>query len=109
MKCHGSRWLPDLLAKAALNSLGLRKLQRLATPVRFRPGQTIVVEGEPASEVYGLSQGVGMAPETLTRTFAKLERKQIIGVVAAGVELLDAGRNLGSVEKAVPGMHDGSA
>jgi CRP/FNR family transcriptional regulator len=49
---------PDLIGKTALNSRELRKLQRLATPVRFRPGQKIVAEGEIASEVYGLSQGV---------------------------------------------------
>jgi Mn-dependent DtxR family transcriptional regulator len=34
---------------------------------------------------------LGMAPETLTRTFAKLARKKIIGVVESGVELLDTG------------------
>lgn len=49
---------PDLFGKGALNSRELRKLQRLATPVRFRSGQQIVAEGETASEVYGLSQGV---------------------------------------------------
>lgn len=49
---------PDLFGKVALNSRELRKLQRLATPVRFRSGQKIVAEGEIANEVYGLSQGV---------------------------------------------------
>jgi CRP/FNR family transcriptional regulator, anaerobic regulatory protein len=225
---------PDLFGKGALNSRELRKLQRLATPVRFRSGQNIVAEGETANEVYGLSQGVGrvykkladgryhvlrfalpgdflelprgechcvsadaigavsasrfarselfefiqasrnmtqltmdlaaeelkrsqdqmlflgrgtpeeqlaaflaswrkrlprrtdrfvslpmsrrdiaahlgMAPETLTRTFAKLERKEIIEVVADGVELLDARRNLSSAKKVIPGMHEGNA
>jgi len=37
---------------------------------------------------------LGMAPETLTRTFAKLEQKKIIRVVADGVDLLNARRNL---------------
>jgi CRP-like cAMP-binding protein len=32
---------------------------------------------------------LGMAPETLIRTFAKLEQKKMIGIVADGVELLD--------------------
>jgi CRP/FNR family transcriptional regulator len=36
---------------------------------------------------------LGMAPETLTRTFAKLQQKKIIQVEADGVELLDIGRN----------------
>lgn len=49
---------PDLFGKVALNSREQRKLQRLATPVRFRSGQQIVAEGDIASEVYGLSQGV---------------------------------------------------
>jgi CRP/FNR family transcriptional regulator, anaerobic regulatory protein len=49
---------PDLFGKIALNSRELGKLQRLATPVRFRSGQKIVAEGEVASEVYGLSHGV---------------------------------------------------
>jgi CRP/FNR family transcriptional regulator len=215
---------PDLFGKVALNSRELRKLQRLATPVRFRAGQQIVAEGEIASEVYGVSQGVvrvykkladgrhhvlrfalpgdflewprderhcvsadaigavsasrfarcellefiqashgmkrltidvaaeelkrsqdqmlvlgrgapeeqltaflaswrkrlprrsdrfvplpmsrrdiaahlGMAPETLTRTFAKLQRKKVIRAEADGVELLDTGGNLSSAEK----------
>jgi CRP/FNR family transcriptional regulator, anaerobic regulatory protein len=215
---------PDLFGKVALNCRELQKLQRLATPVRFRSGQQIVVEGETASEVYGLSRGVvrvykkladgrhhvlrfalpgdvlewprgerhgvsanaigavsgsrfarcellefiqasramkrlmidvaaqelkrsqdqmlflgrglpeeqltaflaswrkrlprrsdrfvplpmsrrdiaahlGMAPETLTRTFAKLQRKKIIRAEADGVELLDTGRNLSSAKE----------
>lgn len=49
---------PDLFGKAALNSRELQKLQRLATPLRFRSGQQIVAEGDIAREVYGLSQGV---------------------------------------------------
>jgi CRP/FNR family transcriptional regulator, anaerobic regulatory protein len=49
---------PDLFGKPALNSRELRKLQLLATPVRFRSGQKVVAEGEVANEVYGLSQGV---------------------------------------------------
>jgi CRP/FNR family transcriptional regulator len=49
---------PDLFGNVALNSRELRKLQRLATPVRFRSGQRIIAEGEIAGEVYGLSQGV---------------------------------------------------
>ena len=49
---------PDLFGKLALNSRELRKLQRLATAVRFRPGQQIVAEGEIASEAYGVSQGI---------------------------------------------------
>jgi CRP/FNR family transcriptional regulator len=215
---------PDLFGKVALSPRELRKLQRLATPVRFRSGQQIVAEGEIASEVYGVSQGVvrvykkladgrhhilrfalpgdvlewprgerhcvsadaigavsasrfarcellefiqasramkrltidgaaeelkrsqdqmlflgrgvpeeqltaflaswrkrlprrsdrfvslpmsrrdiaahlGMAPETLTRTFAKLEQRKIIRAEADGVELLETGRNSGSAEK----------
>jgi len=49
---------PDRFGKPALNSRELTKLQRLATPIRFRSGQKIVAEGEIANEVYGLSQGV---------------------------------------------------
>jgi hypothetical protein len=41
-----------------------------------------------------------MAPETLTRTFAKLQQKQIIQVEADGVELLDIGRTLAGVPDA---------
>ena len=214
---------PDIFGKAALNSSELRKLQRLATPVRFRSGQQIFAEGDVATEVYGLSRGVvrvckklddgrhhvlrfalpgdllelprgdrhavsadtigpvsvsrfarcelleligssraltqlmidvateelkrsrdqmlflgrgvpeeqltaflvnwrkrlprrsgrfvslpmsrrdiaahlGMAPETLTRTFAKLEQKEIVQVEANGVELLDSGRSSGSAK-----------
>lgn len=37
---------------------------------------------------------LGMAPETLTRTFAKLQQKKIIQVEADGVELLDIGGDL---------------
>jgi len=48
---------PDLFGKVALNSRELRKLQRLAAPVRFRSGQRIIAEGDIADEVYGLSQG----------------------------------------------------
>jgi CRP/FNR family transcriptional regulator len=43
---------------------------------------------------------LGMAPETLTRTFAKLQQKQIIQVEADGVELLDIGRTLAGVPDA---------
>jgi CRP/FNR family transcriptional regulator len=39
---------------------------------------------------------LGMAPETLSRTFAKLEQKEIIHVEPDGVELLDVRRNLSS-------------
>ena len=49
---------PDRFGKGALNSRELRKLQRLAAPVRFRSGQNIVAEGEASNEIYGLSQGV---------------------------------------------------
>jgi len=49
---------PDLFGQTALNSRELRKLHRLATPVRFRSGQKIVAEGDTAGEVYGLSHGV---------------------------------------------------
>jgi CRP/FNR family transcriptional regulator, anaerobic regulatory protein len=58
LKAMARAGFPDLFGKGALNSRELRKLQRLATPVRFRSGQQIVAEGETASEVYGLSQGV---------------------------------------------------
>ena len=57
---------PDLFGKTALNSRELRKLQRLAAPVRFRCGQNIVTEGEIAGEVYGLSQGVVRVYKKLT-------------------------------------------
>ncbi len=49
---------PDQFGKTALNSRERQKLQQLATPVRFRSGQKIFAEGEVASDVYGLSQGV---------------------------------------------------
>ena len=49
---------------------------------------------------------LGMAPETLTRTFAKLERKEIIEVVADGVVLLDARESPGRGKKPVLGTQD---
>jgi CRP/FNR family transcriptional regulator len=49
---------PELCGKLALNSRELRKLQRLATTVRFRSGQRIINEGDIAGELYGLSAGV---------------------------------------------------
>jgi len=225
---------PDLFGKTALNSRELRKLQRLAAPVRFRPGQSLVTEGEIAGEIYGLSQGVvriykkladgrhhilrfalpgdflelprgerhclsadaigavsasrfarselfefvqasrnmtrlmidfaaeelkrshdqmlslgrstpeeqltaflvdwrkrlprrpgrfislpmsrrdiaahlGMAPETLTRTFAKLQQKEIIRVVEDGVDLLDIGPGRGRAKQCPPGFMEGCA
>jgi CRP/FNR family transcriptional regulator len=225
---------PDLFGKPALNSRELRKLQQLATPVRFRSGQKIVAEGDTAGEVYGLSHGVvrvyrkladgrhhvlrfalpgdflelprgechglsadavgavsvsrfgrcelfefvqasrnmsrlmmdfaaeelkrsqdqmlllgrgtpeeqltaflvdwrkrlprrpgrfvslpmsrrdiaahlGMAPETLTRTFAKLQRKEIIRIVEDGVDLLEIGQGRSRVKQRPPGFMEGCA
>lgn len=70
---------PDLFGKVALNSRELRKLQRLATPVRFRAGQNIVAEGEAADQVYGLSQGVA-------RVYKKLDdgRHQVLRFALPG-------------------------
>jgi CRP/FNR family transcriptional regulator len=47
-----------LFCAATPTALEFRKFQRLATQVHFRPGRTIFSEGELASSVYGLSQGV---------------------------------------------------
>ena len=55
-----------------------------------RPGRVVSL---PMSR-RDIAAHLGMAPETLTRTFAKLQRKKIIRVEADGVELLDIGQNL---------------
>jgi CRP/FNR family transcriptional regulator, anaerobic regulatory protein len=47
-----------LFCSATSTALESREFQRLATQVYFRPGRTIFSEGELASSVYGLSQGV---------------------------------------------------
>jgi CRP/FNR family transcriptional regulator, anaerobic regulatory protein len=47
-----------LFCAATATALELREFDRLATQVYFRPGRTIFSEGELASSVYGLSQGV---------------------------------------------------
>ena len=49
---------PALFCGTAADARELRELQRLATPVYFRSGATIFPEGEPAANVFGLSQGV---------------------------------------------------
>ena len=49
---------------------------------------------------------LGMAPETLTRTFAKLEQKEIIEVVADGVVLLDTRDELWRDKKPFLGIRD---
>src|SRR5450631_1352791 len=49
---------PALFCGAAADARELREFQRLATPVYFRSGATIFSEGEPAANVFGLSQGV---------------------------------------------------
>jgi DNA-binding transcriptional regulator YhcF (GntR family) len=41
---------------------------------------------------------LGMAPETLTRTFAKLEQKEIIQVVEDDVDILEIGRSRSRVK-----------
>ena len=49
---------PALFCGASADARELRELQRLATAVYFRSGATIFSEGEPAANVFGLSQGV---------------------------------------------------
>jgi DNA-binding transcriptional regulator YhcF (GntR family) len=49
---------------------------------------------------------LGMAPETLTRTFAELERKEIIEVVADGVVFLDVKESPGRGKKPALGTQD---
>jgi CRP/FNR family transcriptional regulator len=49
---------PALFCREVLDALELRELQRLATQVYLRPGQTILREGECAESNFGLSQGV---------------------------------------------------
>jgi CRP/FNR family transcriptional regulator, anaerobic regulatory protein len=47
-----------LFCGAAASASELQELQRLATQVYFHAGRTIFSEGEPADNVFGLSQGV---------------------------------------------------
>ena len=51
-------FFPTLFCGKACNELELRELQRLATPIYPRPGETIFSEGDLADDVFGLSQGV---------------------------------------------------
>jgi CRP/FNR family transcriptional regulator len=52
---------------------------------------------------------LGMAPETLTRTFAKLQRKEIIRIVEDGVDLLEIGQGRSRVKQRPPGFMEGCA
>jgi CRP/FNR family transcriptional regulator, anaerobic regulatory protein len=49
---------PALFCGGTADARELREFQRLATVVYFRSGATIFSEGEPAANVFGLSQGV---------------------------------------------------
>jgi CRP/FNR family transcriptional regulator, anaerobic regulatory protein len=49
---------PALFCGGTADARELREFQRLATTVYFRSGATIFSEGEPAANVFGLSQGV---------------------------------------------------
>ena len=51
-------FFPAMFCGTAANAIELRQLQRLATHVYFRSGQTIFSERELADTVFGLSQGV---------------------------------------------------
>jgi len=51
-------FFPTLFCGKACNELELRELQRLATQIYPRLGETIFSEGDLADEVFGLSQGV---------------------------------------------------
>jgi hypothetical protein len=50
-----------------------------------------------------------MAPETLTRTFAKLQRKEIIRIVEDGVDLLEIGQGRSRAKQRPPGFMEGCA
>jgi CRP/FNR family transcriptional regulator len=49
---------PTLFCGGVADVRELREFQRLATPVYFRSGATILSEGESATNIFGLSQGV---------------------------------------------------
>jgi len=49
---------PALFCGTSVDAREIRELHRLATAVYFRSGATIFSEGEPAANVFGLSQGV---------------------------------------------------
>ena len=51
-------FFPAMFCGTTANAIELRQLQRLATHVYFRAGQTIFSERELADTVFGLSQGV---------------------------------------------------
>jgi CRP/FNR family transcriptional regulator, anaerobic regulatory protein len=51
-------FFPTLFCGKACNELELRELQRLATQIYPRPGETIFSEGDLADDVFGLSHGV---------------------------------------------------
>lgn len=51
-------FFPTLFCGKACDELELRELQRLATQVYPRPGETIFSEGDLADDVFGISQGV---------------------------------------------------
>lgn len=51
-------FFPTLFCGKACDELELRELQRLATQVYPRAGETIFLEGDLADDVFGISQGV---------------------------------------------------